>query len=177
MSRRQGLADLGPGRAGLGAGAPRRMRATCVSAAASRASHFVSAVPSLLCQPAQGHEIGAQVPAARGGGSLPLYLPSGPRRMADSRRSSTGRGCDSRLNLPYHSSARPRSVTAASTSLRGRLRLLSRHGGGRVEQVQVAVDRLPQLVLGVTTAAAMVTAPVVIPVRVVNLAQVTEGGI
>ncbi|MGH3165915.1 MAG: hypothetical protein ACRDN0_08470 [Trebonia sp.] len=36
---------------------------------------------------------------------VPWYFRSRPSRIADSRKSSTGSVCDSRLNVPYHSPA------------------------------------------------------------------------
>lgn len=49
-----------------------------------------------------------------------------------------------------------------------------RVGVGRVEQFQVAVDGLPQLIFGIPAQTAVLSAPVVVPVGGVNLAQVAE---
>jgi len=58
-----------------------------------------------------------------------------------------------------------------------RLRLFLRRRVSRVEEVQVAVDRVPELVFWVAAATAVVSAPLPIPIRVVDLAQVTERGV
>jgi len=47
-------------------------------------------------------------------------------------------------------------------------------GPGGIKQVEIAFDRLPQLVLRVAAVAAVLAAPVMIPVLVADLAQMSQ---